>query len=319
MAETTTYRTPKRRLFAVPVPEETRTYKPVSYKELAKTTIESIRDAGFELDKEYYYSLQDGQVATGRYTIRDISDEDMQLEIAWQNSYNKRVTVKFAIGTRIFVCDNGCVSGDFGSFARRHISDVQDYAPEEIRRAILDARTVFDSMKAEKDEMKRAYIGKTRQYELLGKLFGVNKNISTRDVGKIKEEIDNPTHHYGAPETIWELYQYVTYVIKHIHPTLWMDTHIEIHNFFVEESRLHFEYGMKLDDHTQWRRLVNTAGERGINENQLISMITSEVEHESEQPIDLEKLESRPQVKNPAQIDLLDSIAEIESLSKEEE
>jgi len=91
------------KLFSAELPAETRTYKPVHHKELSDVTLEAIHSAGFKLGKHRYSSAKDGAVANGRYVITDVADEEMQLEIGWQNSYDKSLSLKFAIGTRILV------------------------------------------------------------------------------------------------------------------------------------------------------------------------------------------------------------------------
>jgi len=113
------FNTTKELIINAPVPVQTRTYKPVSHSQLIDLTLNSIEKAGFTLDKETYSSAGDGQVANGRFSISNVADTEMQLQIGWQNSYNKQLTLKFAIGTRIFICQNGCVSGDFGTFKKK--------------------------------------------------------------------------------------------------------------------------------------------------------------------------------------------------------
>jgi hypothetical protein len=309
MAREISYRTPKRRLFSTPIPEETRTYKPVSHKELAVATLKGIRDAGFELEAEEYYSSQEGMIGTARYTIANVKDADMQLEIGWQNSYNKKLTVKFAIGTRILVCENGCVAGNFGSFARKHMGDVQTFAPEEMKDAILNAARVFDQMVIEKENMKSHIIGREGQFDLAGKLFFVNNDFSTRDLLTVKEEIDNPTHSYSAPGSIWEIYQYVTYAIKELHPTLWMDAHIKIHQFFLEQMEKHKRLNMQNQASVHWNSLTDAASERGVNAEDIIEML-------EDRTTDTSSLAPQP---DPAQVNLLDAIKEVEITGQAEE
>ena len=50
------YNTARGMLLAAPVPQQTRTYKPVSHAELMDLTLESIHQAGFTLDQERYTS-----------------------------------------------------------------------------------------------------------------------------------------------------------------------------------------------------------------------------------------------------------------------
>jgi hypothetical protein len=48
--------------------------------------------------------------------------------------------------------------------------------------------------------------------------------------------LEKPTHDYGAANSLWELYQFTTYSMKEVHPSLWMNNHIDAHSFFVEAS-----------------------------------------------------------------------------------
>ena len=234
MARDVSWRTPKRRLFSTPLPPETRTYKPISHKELAKTTVKAIKDAGFNIGNEEYFSAREGLVANARYTISDMADEDMQLEIGWQNSYDKTLSLKFAIGTRIMICENGCVSGNFGAFSKKHMGDIREFAPEEMTNAIKDASITFSTMKTEKDTMKEITITEKQRAELIGRLFLEKEFIGTTQLNIIKEEINKPTHDYMCTNSLWELYQYVTFSMKELHPRLWMDNHINVHKFFTD-------------------------------------------------------------------------------------
>lgn len=228
------WRVPKRRLFSTPLPEETRTYKPISHKELANITVKAIKDAGFNIGIQEYFSAKEGLVANARYTITNIADEDMQLEIGWQNSYDKTLSLKFAIGTRIMICENGCVSGNFGAFSKKHMGDIKIFAPEEMEYSIKEAAKVFKTMKEEKDSMKDIKINIKKRAEIVGRLFLERNLIGSTQLNIIKDEIANPTHDYLCKDSLWELYQYVTFSMKEIHPRLWMDHHINIHKFFVE-------------------------------------------------------------------------------------
>lgn len=130
------YSTTKELLISTPIPQQTRTYKPVSHTQLIDLTLNSIHQAGFNLDKESYSSSCNGEIANGKFTISNVIDRDMQLQIGWQNSYNKQLTLKFAIGTKIFICQNGMVSGDHGTFKKKHAGQIQTFTPSAITEYI---------------------------------------------------------------------------------------------------------------------------------------------------------------------------------------
>ena len=232
----TSYNTAKSELVRVPLPEQTRTYKPITHKELMDLTLESIHHSGFELQKESYTMAREGQIANGTYTISNVADKDMQIQIGWQNSYNKQVTLKFAIGVHVFICANGCISGDMGAFKRKHTGDVQEFTPIHITEYIKTAGDVFVQMQGQRDVMKNIEITKRTSAELLGRMYVEEGFLNSVQMNIIKGQIDSPSHDYGAKNSLWELYQFVTYSLKNDHPASWMQDHIKAHEFFTTNA-----------------------------------------------------------------------------------
>jgi hypothetical protein len=204
----------------------------VSHSSLIDLTLNSISKAGFTLDKETYSSAIDGQVANGRFSISNVADSEMQLQIGWQNSYNKQLTLKFAIGTRILVCSNGCVSGDFGAFKKKHVGEIQSFTPSAIVDYIAQAGEAFTLMQQQRESMKQIEITKRTKAELVGRMMLEEQFITSTQLNIISRELKAPTHDYNAKDSLWELYNYTTFAMKESHPGLWMDSHIKAHKFF---------------------------------------------------------------------------------------
>jgi hypothetical protein len=180
-----------------------------------------------------YLSSNDHQIATGRFTISNVADSEMQLQIGWQNSYNKQVSLKFAIGVHIMICSNGCVSGDMGTFKRKHTGDVQEYTPQSIMEYIKTAGDSFRQIQSEREAMKNIELSKRQQGELIGRMIVEEGFISSSELNIIRKELQKPTHDYNAQDSLWELYQYTTFAMKETHPANWMTDHISAHSFFV--------------------------------------------------------------------------------------
>ena len=227
-----TFNTTKELLMNTSVPVQTRTYKPVSHSSLIDLTLNSIEKAGFILDKETYSSAVDGQVANGRFSISNVADSEMQLQLGWQNSYNKQLTLKFAIGTRILVCSNGCVSGDFGAFKKKHVGEIQSFTPSAIIDYIAQAGEAFTLMQQQRESMKQIEITKRTKAELVGRMMLEEQFISSTQLNIISRELKAPTHDYNAKDSLWELYNYTTFAMKETHPSQWMESHIKAHKFF---------------------------------------------------------------------------------------
>lgn len=246
------YNSTKGLILGTTLPAQTRTYKPIGHGQLIDLTLEGIEKAGFTLDKETYSAAQNGQIANGRYTISNVADSEMQLQIGWQNSYNKQLTVKFAIGTRILVCQNGCVSGDYGAFKRKHVGEVQSFTPQAIGDYIKLAGDSFKKMQQERDAMKQIEITRRTKAELIGRMMLEEQFITSTQLNIISRELNKPTHDYGAQDSLWELYNYTTFAMKEIHPSLWMDNHIRAHKFFTD-----FAYDVTPMDYEQGEIVLN--------------------------------------------------------------
>jgi hypothetical protein len=230
------YNTARGMLLAAPLPQQTKTYKPVSHEQLMDLTLESIHQAGFTLDQESYTSAREGKVANGKFSIKNVADSEMQLQIGWQNSYDKSLSLKFAIGTKIFICSNGCVSGDYGAFKKKHVGEIQTFTPQAITEYIKHAGDAFTKMQVEREAMKNIDIDKRLQAELIGRMYIEEQFIESTQLNIIKRELKNPTYDYNAANSLWELYQFTTFSMKEVHPSLWMNNHIDAHSFFVEAS-----------------------------------------------------------------------------------
>ena len=231
-----TFNTTKELLINTAVPVQTRTYKPVSHSSLIDLTLNSIQKAGFILDKETYSSARDGSVANGRFSISNVADSEMQLQIGWQNSYDRSMSLKFAIGTRIFICQNGCVSGDFGTFKRKHVGEIQSFTPQAITDYIKSAGETFTLMQKQRENMKQIEITKRTKAELIGRMMLEEQFITSTQLNIMSRELKAPTYDYGAKDSMWELYNYTTFAMRESHPANWMDSHIKAHKFFVNES-----------------------------------------------------------------------------------
>lgn len=236
MESNKTYNTTKTLVRSAPVPVQTRTYKPISHSQLIDLTLNGIEKAGFTLDKEIYSSAKNGNVANGRFSISNVADSEMQLQIGWQNSYDKSLTLKFAMGTRIFICENGCVSGDMGAFKKKHQGSIQEFTPQAITDYIKQAGDSFTNMQKEREVMKQIEITQRTKAELIGRMLIEERFITSTQMNIIMKELDAPTHDYNAPDSLWELYNYTTFAMKEIHPSMWMNNHIDAHSFFVNES-----------------------------------------------------------------------------------
>jgi len=218
------------------LPRKTQSYSPVSNKLLIDTIQESIQKCGMKIDSKSFSQTNNGNVCNGRFVIADVADDIMQLQIGFQNSYDKTLSLKFAVGTQIIVCSNGCVSGEFGAFKRKHTGGVQEISQTEMVRAINNAQDVFKKMQGERELMKEIEITERTKAELIGRMMIEEGFIQSTQLNIIRREMQKPTHDYRAKDSLWELYQHTTFAMKNVNPYMYMENHIRAHRFFVSQA-----------------------------------------------------------------------------------
>lgn len=227
------YKTLETELRTIQLPVQTDTYKPVSHSQLIDLVQESCLKAGFDVRKAEYSSAKEGKVANAKYLISNVADNEMQLQIGWQNSYDKSLSLKYAIGAQIFICKNGLVKGDMGALKRKHTGDVQEFTPYTIVESIKKAGDVFKKIQEERELLKSVEIDKRTCAELIGRMIVEENFIQSSQLNIIRKEMRHPSFNYGSENSLWELYQHTTFSMKETHPALWMKNHIAAHNFFV--------------------------------------------------------------------------------------
>lgn len=229
----------KQNIISAQVPVETRTYKPIENKKLIDFTLEGIEKAGLKLIGESYSSAKEGNIAHGKYLI-NIDDSEMQLQLTWQNSYDKTRPLVFGTGTLIKVCANGLMRfSTMGSWKKKHQGDVQEITPYVIGEYIKQSQEMFLQIQMEREMMKNIEIDAKTRAELIGRMYIQEQFIKSTQLNIVKREIEHPTHNYNCPNSLWELYQFTTFAMREIHPSLYIQDHLDAHEFFVRESGIY--------------------------------------------------------------------------------
>lgn len=224
-------------LRTTPLPNHGGRYSAIGHGTIIDNVRYELNKAGFSIDKELYKTSLDGQVAQGIYHLNYGEDKDMGLMFAWSNSYNKMMRFKCAIGGRVFVCDNGVVSGDLANFQRKHVGKTA-FADmiASIQYQISQAQTYYNNLIADKEMLKQVSLTKTEKASVIGKLFFDQEILTLTQVGMVDRELKKPSYQYSTnPDSAWDLYNHVTLALKDSHPMNYLSDHQKVHNFFINE------------------------------------------------------------------------------------
>jgi len=225
-------------LLTAKTPRATKSYSPVSHKDVINFTLEQLDKAGMELHSERYMANKDGLIGMGFYKIKGFGDDEMGMELAWQNSLNKALSLKWAIGGNVFICTNGMMRGDIGTFKRKHTGTVLDEYAEAVKRYVGDAESHFKELMSDKETLKNINVNPRKVAEMLGRMFIEKDILNATQLSIVKRELTNPTYDYKADGTMWQLYNHCTVALKEAHPLHHMNQHTDLHKFVMTESKI---------------------------------------------------------------------------------
>lgn len=242
-----TYNTTKELILQAELPEISRTYIPVPHKQVIDLTLEALDKNGYSLARETYSTAKEGKIATGKYIINNISDPEMQLQVAWLNSYDKSKKLTWGIGVEVRICQNGVISADMGSFKKKHQGEINSFTPQAITEYLKRASNTFETIQKQREEMKQIEINKRVQAELIGRLYLEEEIINSTQLNIIKNELKHPSFDYNCEGSMWELYNHITLSLRELHPSNWMKAHMKAHSFFVNEAGILVTPGFNLN------------------------------------------------------------------------
>ena len=217
---------------AIPVPEETDTYKPLLHYDLAVNTMrvgeEMMALRGLKVEKAAFGLSHEGNRMFGLVAFRN-GVEGMGLAVGFRNSYDKSMSAGFAIGGRVFVCDNLALAGDL-VVMRRHTGGIIEELRDKLVLTFHRAHQTWDSLVNDRRRMQASKLSEDRAHEIVGLAFG-RKLIGPRQFLNVVREWKTPRHEEFEGRNLWSLYNGFTEVYKGLPIHEVMDRHIKLHRF----------------------------------------------------------------------------------------
>src|SRR5262245_39465467 len=107
-------------LESTPLPQATSSYTVIPHKRVNDKVTEEIQAKGFDIENIIYRASNGGQIASGTVTLKQGSDNEMRMMLTWANSYDKSMRFKCAVGGYLPQSGSIVVSGNMGSWGRKH-------------------------------------------------------------------------------------------------------------------------------------------------------------------------------------------------------
>ena len=222
-------------LSKVPLPKETRTYKPVSHFDLVANTTSMgdmfLQNQGYELESQNYALGRKGKHMFFNLNYKKLTttgQDTTGLTIGGRNSYDKSTTIGIAVGMRVFICDNLAFSGDQVTYLRKHTGNVYEDLEVILMRTMKNADTEFKRMDLESQAMREVKLTNNDAYRNLGVLFG-NNILTSRQLPVACNEWKKPQHDAFKERNMWSFYNACTEALKSSPPKDILTRHTKLH------------------------------------------------------------------------------------------
>jgi hypothetical protein len=221
----------KAHLVSVPLPSHGTSYTVISHQFIIDYAYTALANAGFGIVDEEYRCTADGQIAQGIYRLNFNSDPELSMMFAWTNSYNKQVKFKCVVGAYINQSGSVMISGDIGSWVRKHTGSADTEVKDTIDQYISNANMYYNQLCLDKAAMEGVSLNKRRQAQLLGVLFAEYEILTTEQASMIREQMKKPQQVFANTDSLWAFYNFVTNSLQTSHPKTWMEDQRILHFF----------------------------------------------------------------------------------------
>lgn len=285
--------TTKEYLINAPLPEATDTYTVVPHKDVIERTEQTLEKMGFEIEREFYKCNLDAKIAQGIYHLKYGDDPDIGMLFTWSNSYDKSMRFKCCVGGYVHESLASIISGNMGTYARKHTGDADSDVLSTIDSQLINAEEYFKDLLIQKDKMLNLVLSSKIRAELTGRMYFEHELFTSEQISIIGTQYKKSSYAInGDSNTVWYMYHAILIALQRAHPRTWMEQQIISHNFLEKEFML---VNTKQDD-------VLNESEPEVISNQ-ITILDVIAEVEAEQVVEEKVVELAPWDEEPVTLE----------------
>ena len=218
-------------LFAIPLPEATKSYTPVPNRFVLDTIDHMSQQIGLSLKAERYDSAKQGKMVVGNLNYEG-TDPDLGIKIAFKNSYDKSRSFGIAAGASVWVCLNGMIHGEI-VMNRVHTGEARIIVNQQTHMAFNAVIEEYKRMLSVRSLLQETPMSREQAQSVVAELFFKEETISSVMLNIIKKTWDNQHGHFAPIDsqefTAWDCYNHITESLKHSHPSDYISNHISVH------------------------------------------------------------------------------------------
>jgi hypothetical protein len=223
---------------AIPLPpnsDNMRGYQCLPYMTIIDSIKEELDKQGISIINENYKIAKDGKQVYGNIITDMNVDGEMAAAIHWVSSYNKSKRFEINASALVLVCTNGMMrQNTFASAKRKHVGTIEYEVPFMIEEAVQNLEKEYMQLIEAKRHLESIETNQRLIAEIGGRLFLEESLLSPTQLSRFKSENERKTNPFNNGN-VWGLYNNLTESLKLSHPTEYMDNHIKLHEFMMNE------------------------------------------------------------------------------------
>jgi len=222
-------------LIHVPLPERIRRYVPISHLFLIQTITETFELVGYKILEKEYKSEMSGNVMSANFLFESKKGLKTKPLLFFQNSYNKMVPVRIAIGIHEESGSN-LLFHEF-SFSRKHIGTIL----KELKTGIEEIAEQFEDLTEKYLEkiqiLKIINLNKDEVIEFSGKLI-YNDIFNPRMVPKFMDMLKKEFETKKIINT-WKLISIISRTLKTLNSRQELTRRLELFTLLTNEFKIY--------------------------------------------------------------------------------
>lgn len=192
-------------------PEATRTWFPVSHKDVVEQVENRLEGTGLRFTRSQFSLTAGGARMFATYDLASEICEGVTLAIGVRNSIDKSFPLGFVGGSRVFVCDNLAFSGQV-FVTKKHTKNGRENYIREISAAVNSLEQYRQAEKVRHDRLSSIELQSALADSIILQ-SAIDGRVPLRSLDDIVKEWRNPTFEAFQPRTAWSLLNAFTTVL----------------------------------------------------------------------------------------------------------
>lgn len=194
----------------VPTPPPTKTHYPISHATYVEHVRAVLEDTNFVIGAEQHALSHNGERYFGMFHLDNPpgSTREFSWAVGLRNSHDMHISARLAAGTRVFVCDNLCFSGEI-MLARKHTKNAQADLKNLTVKAIGDLNDLLGYEDYRFEAYKTFTVADKDVHDIVIRAVDC-KAITPSRIPYVLQQWREPAHEEFQPRNVWSLFNAVT-------------------------------------------------------------------------------------------------------------